>query len=177
MDLFRLPDHPLFSGSIVWGAEGQYVDEGGNVLPCLGTCSLIRGWTPPGADDDVDPVWRLDLEMRLLLVQGEHPAFKAAYSIEPPDNGHETFWTWESLALGPFAGRFTAIADSIMCQAFSRDGRFALAECWILTDDQDAYLSRGLLTREGHTIASWALTWEPQHDGLHGDHHVVHRSV
>lgn len=154
----HLSDHPLFRPGARWVAEGQYMEEGGHVLPAWGTWRLERD-----TDADGDEIWRLHVAIGLVLMQGHQPAFKVSYRLEPADNGaRDTFWAWESVSLGPFVGRFTPVADSVMNSAFAENGQLVLAECFIGTEDRDAYLCRGALSRDSVTIASWALTWEPE---------------
>lgn len=169
-----LDDHPFFTDGVVWSAIGHYVEEGGRVLPAVGTYRLRLatvadnrlngggGSVGAEAEDDEDDTppaqWRLDVDIRLVLVQGEHTAWQAVMLIDAPDNqGRDAFWIWHSLTMGEVSGHFTAVGDSFLNQAFSDDGRFGLTECFLLAEDEAVYLVRGAVSREGDTIGSWAL--------------------
>lgn len=182
-----LEDHPFFTEGAVWSAIGHYVEEGGRVLPAVGTYRLRRATAADarlgngfsglssaivtsssvvsydeadgeGEDGDDAALWRLDVDLRLVLVQGEHTAWQAVMLIDPPDNqGRDAFWTWHSMTMGDVMGHFTAVGDSFLNQAFSDDGRFGLAECFLLAEEDGVYLVRGAVSRDGETIGAWAL--------------------
>lgn len=140
-------DHPYFANGATWASEGWYRDENGYTLPCEGVTRIIH--KPDG--------WSVAVELR-VLVFGAPLTLYGTYDLSTPEPGdYDAFWTSEGGTLGPMAGRFTAIAETLQISAFSEDGRTVLLESLFLTDD-DTYLSRGNLVRDGDTVALWAMT-------------------
>lgn len=166
-----LEDHPFFTDGVTWSAIGHYVEEGGRVLPAVGTYRLRQATAgdarltgailPSDPDDDLPEAparWRLDVNLRLVLVGGDHTAWQAVMLIDDPDNGgRDAFWSWRSLTMGDLTGHFSAVGDSFLNQAFSEDGSYGLTECFLLAEEDEAYLVRGAVARDGQTIGAWAL--------------------
>lgn len=166
-----LADHPFFTEGALWSAIGHYVEEGGRVLPAVGTYRLRRALPDdarltgiPTPEDDPDDLpeapayWRLDVDLRLVLVDGEHSAWQSVMLIDEPDNGgRDAVWSWHSLTMGDVSGHFCAVGDSFLNQAVSDDGTYELTECFLLAEEDGAYLVRGAVARDGQTIGAWAL--------------------
>lgn len=146
-----LLDHALFTHAAAWRAEGWYVEEHGALLSAGGAVRIDRD----------DAHWTVSSELRITLVDQPDMVFHNAYTFEPPaPDDREVYWTSANPFLGTMAGRFTAIADSILSLGFAEDGHHIVNETYMLTED-DTYEVRGALSRDGETIGSWAVTLEP----------------
>lgn len=142
--------HPYFAKGATWAAEGWYRDEHGYTLPCEGMTRVAHGRSQ----------WSISTELRVLVFDSPL-TLRGTYDLNIPEPGDtEAFWTSEGGTLGPLAGRFTVIDDTLMISAFSEDGRTVLLESLFLTEDDD-YLSRGNLMRDGDTVALWSMTLTP----------------
>lgn len=143
-----LDRHPYFTDGALWAAQGWYFDESGHMIRC-------RGWTRVRRARDV---WTVSSELRLDLFEPDPIALRSVLSLTPPAPAdREAFWSAENPVLGGFAGRFTAVGDTLMSIGFSEDGLYQAVEMFILGEG-DEYYARGTLARESETLGAWAVT-------------------
>lgn len=144
-----LDHHPYFTDGGLWSAEGWYFDESGHMIRC-------RGWTRVRRSRDV---WTVSSELSLDLFEVEPIALRSVLSLDPPeDDEREAFWSAQRPGIGEFAGRFTAVADTLMSIGFSEDGLYQSVEVFILGEADDEYHVRGTLARESETIGAWTAS-------------------
>lgn len=150
-----LDDHPFFTDGALWSAEGWYFDESGHMIRC-------RGWTRVRRARDL---WTLSSDLSLDLFEPDPISLRAVVSLNAPENkSREAFWSAERPGIGSFAGRFTAVADTLMSIGFSEDGLYQTVEIFIL-GEEDEYFLRGTLARESETVGAWAVTLTPENPG------------
>lgn len=144
-----LDHHPFFADGALWSAEGWYFDESGHMIRC-------RGWTRVRRAADA---WTVSSELSLDLFDVEPIALLAVLSLDvPEERDREAFWSAQRPGVGTFAGRFTAVADTLMSIGFSEDGLYQSVEIFILGEDDGEYHARGSLARESETVGAWAVT-------------------
>lgn len=155
-----LDHHPLLGHGGLWAAEGWYFDESHHMVPA-------KGWTKVSRARDA---WTLTSELRLDLLGPHAIAYRSVMTFDPPRaQAREAYWSSESPALGAFAGRLTALADTLMIVGFSEDGLYQIIETYILGDTEPdegpTYHIRGTLARESETVGAWTLTATAEHLG------------
>lgn len=144
-----LDDHPFFIDGALWSAEGWYFDESGHMIRC-------RGWTRVRRARDV---WTVSSELSLDLFEVQPITLRSVLSLDPPEeHDREAFWSAQRPGVGEFAGRFTAVADTLMSIGFSEDGLYQGVEVFILGESDEEYHARGSLARESETVGAWAVT-------------------
>jgi hypothetical protein len=129
----------------VWEADGRFIDASGQVSPARGQVRIRH----KGA------VWVSTGVMRVL----REPAleFTSTCTLEPMAPGADTSaWSSENPVLGKCTGTFVLIADTIVSLYRSLDGIHTGTEVLLKVDD-DHYVNRGVLLRDGDKVSAWAM--------------------
>lgn len=167
--MYSLKDFSLFTDGAVWSAEGQYVDDRGLVIPAHGYWRICRSQsnsTLTSNDLQMDTsslpshaAWYVEANLRLVTAQGDLDALRGIISIDTSlDDSRDAMWEWPSPGVGTLSGRYTRIADTVISQGATDDGVYVLAECFLIAESGIVGLVRGVLSCDGETTASWALT-------------------
>lgn len=170
--MYSLCDSPFFADGAVWSAEGQYVEEKGIVLPAHGTWRVRHRRVqekdrPADGEAFSSPlapasrlVWYVEADLRLITVQGDLGAMRGVISVDPPTEKRcrDAWWEWASPGVGTLSGRYTRVGDTVISQGSTDDGVHVLTECFLIAESGTVGVVRGVLSRDGETIASWGLT-------------------
>ncbi|NKD78037.1 hypothetical protein HEQ60_09735 [Haematospirillum sp. H1815] len=170
--MYSLSESPFFADGAVWSAEGQYVEEKGIVLPAHGSWRVrhrrLRQKDRSADDESLDTpslsssrlVWYIEADLRLITAQGDFGAMRGVISVDPPTEKRprDAWWEWSSPGIGTLGGRYTRVGDTIISQGATDDGVHVLTECFLISESGAVGIVRGVLSRDGETIASWGLT-------------------
>ena len=167
--MHSLRDFPFFTDGAIWSAEGQYVDDRGFVVPAHGYWHVRRSQSNSShktnrfqTEASVLPAhasWYVETNLRLVTSQGDLDALRGVISIDTSlEDGRDAMWEWPNPGIGTLSGRYTRIADTIISQGATDDGMYVLTECFLIAESGIVGLVRGVLSCDGETTASWALT-------------------
>jgi len=100
-------------------------------------------------------IWHNSVVMR---VQAEPPLeFRNLYEIVPfPQGSPWTSWSSSNPVLGPLAGRFVLVGDTILSMFQSLDGACHGCESMVL-ESPATYRYRGTVLRGGIPLACWSV--------------------
>ncbi len=139
--------HTYLFESGAWSARGVLVGA-------YGEQSRITGSSDVFHDRDG---WRINGGME--VVGDAHEFFTTSYQIIPFGVNEQTDWSSTNSTLGHFSGTFIVVKDSILSTGESKCGCYVVSE-WLFQMDNDRYVNRGVLLKDGERISSWALELE-----------------
>lgn len=141
----KMGHHFLFQeGS--WNASGFYRDGEGNTVQLSGMTTI----------EHQDDLW---VNEGFMEIEGDTPVrIRNRYEIIPFERGSDsTTWRSENPSLGPLAGSFAVVGDSILSAFRSPDGLYYGTE-YLKSINPDTYANRGVLMTRGKIISSWSAT-------------------